>query len=106
MSGLDSLNLELFDEVPVVPPPAPVVEPEITFVVKQTRAGQDIIVCSASPAPDEIIERAAIMGLPLFTGPEVMRLKDCPPAMIDKIVLAKLAFPGAEVSSLITEAAA
>jgi hypothetical protein len=103
MSVFRDVNLSLFDTPAEAPAPVPPPEPEITFILKKTRSGRDIMVCSASPAPAHIVERAAIMGLPLFTGPEIMIMKNCPPEMVDHILAVKNTFAGADVEQIILE---
>jgi hypothetical protein len=98
-----SLNLSLFDTPadPSRPAPEPPTAPAEAFKITKTRFGRDIIVTPADPAPESLRDLAAAQGLPLFTGPEVMRLAGCPDELIEKIILAKITFPGSHVSQFI-----
>lgn len=95
--------MSLFDPSPIEP--APVVAPaqmqEYVVVLKQTRSGRDILVCTASVAPTEVIADAQSKGLPLFTGGEIVRMKACPAEMVDHIIQVKLTYPGCTVKQIL-----
>lgn len=95
--------MSLFERQPVIEHPP---EPKADYVVtvKQTRTGRDIMVCTAATLPTEVIAEAAAKGLPLFTGNEIMRLRDCDPEMIEQILAVKTTFPGATVMQIISGA--
>lgn len=105
---MTSLNLSLFDTPadpyrPAAEPPA--APAEAPFKITSTKFGRQIIVSPADPAPESLKLMAIEQGLPLFTGPEVMRLRGCPDELVEKIILAKLTFPGTHVSDFTQEAA-
>jgi len=99
--------MSLFDLPPLEPAPvvAPAPRQEYVVVLKQTRSGRDILVCTASVAPAEVIADAQSKGLPLFTGGEIVRMKACPAEMVDHIIQAKLTYPGCTVEQILNGAA-
>jgi hypothetical protein len=96
MTGLNNLDLSLFD-TPVTSSPVETLLP-VTFIVKKTRFGHDIMVCSTFPFPDEIVKIATERNLPLYSGAEIMMLRDCPPDQVDAHVRIKQTFPGAVIT--------
>lgn len=103
--GLASLQLAMFDSAPAPEPqiPAPIAAPDFTVLIKRTLSGQDILICSADPAPQAVVDRAALDGLALFTFAEVDRMRDCDRDLVGKIIDAKLTFPGCRVDAVIQD---
>lgn len=103
-TGLDSLNLSMFDCQPaLLPDPAVAAQGPILFTLKQTRFGRTIMVCESDPAPASVIERSRKDKVPLFTGAEVARLAGIPDELVEKIIQIKLQWPGATVSSFLAD---
>lgn len=100
--------MSLFDIPPIEPEPvvAPAPRPEYGVILKQTRSGRDILVCTATVAPAEVIADAEAKGLPLFTGGEIVRMKACPAEMVDHIIQVKLMYPGCTVEQILNGGAA
>lgn len=95
--------MSLFEPDPVEQA-TPAEKQEYTIVIKQTRSGHDIMVCTAPVAPPEAIAEAELKNLPLFVGNEIMRMSTCPPEMVDHIIAVKLSFPGCSVEQIINGA--
>ena len=103
-----SLNLSLFDTptAPDLVDTAPDPQPEYVVTVRQTRTGRDILLYPGPTAPDSAIIMATERSLPLFTAPEIDVMRGAPDHLVEKIILAKVTFPGSSVSQSIQEAAA
>jgi hypothetical protein len=106
MSGLQQLDLSGYDaQRPVLrqddgPDP-------LDFVVRltRTRAGHDIYVCTAYPAPPEAVALANKDGIPLFTPPEIEQMKGCDPQLVEQVLAIKRQFPGSVVDLATMEVA-
>jgi len=88
------------------PAPAADVAPAFTCVIKQTRAGRDLMLCSVEPFPAEAINRAEREGLPLFGPGELARLANLDQQSVDAILLSKQIFTGATVERCLREVTA
>lgn len=95
--------MSLFESQPIIEHP-PEVKADYVVIIKQTRSVRDIMVCTAATLPEEVIAEATAKGLPLFTGNEIMRLRDCDTETIDRILAAKVTFPGCTVMQIISGA--
>lgn len=95
--SLPGVNLSLFEEPARVEPK----RPEYLLTIRQTKAGHDIMVCTVHPAPPAAVTEAAEKGLPLFTGVEIQRMRQCPPEVVPYIMETKRVFPGSTVESII-----
>jgi hypothetical protein len=101
--------MSLFDLRPIEPEPvitAPDPKQEYALRVKQTKSGREIMVYTAAIAPADVIAEAEARGLALFTGPEILLMRDCVPKMVDHIISVKTTFPGCTVQQIINEAVA
>lgn len=105
--SLQQLDLSDYDT-----PAAQVVEvqPEQELVVlKRTRAGHLIAVCTVHPAPQAIADDCAAMvdtetgrkGVPLFTPPEIRSMEGADPELVELVIAQKLAAPGSTVMSIL-----
>lgn len=98
--------MSLFDlPTPVlapIRPPEP--QKDYTLLVRQTRTGRLILVCTSPTAPAEAVAEAEEKGLPLFTGPEIMRMANCPPEVVEELIKQKLIFPGCTVEQVLSGA--
>ncbi|MCP3177279.1 hypothetical protein MJO47_09230 [Desulfuromonas sp. KJ2020] len=90
-------------EEPAPQVPEPEKQPELLVKLTKTRAGHDIYLCTIHPAPQHVIDQAAAEDIPLFTAPEIARMRDCLPEMVDHVLSVKRVFPGAVVEEIINE---
>ena len=97
--SLPGVNLSLFEEPARVEPK----RPEYLLTVRQTKSGTDIMVCTVHPAPPAAIAEAAEKGIPLFTGVEIQRMRQCLPEVVPYIMEVKRVFPGSSVESIIND---
>jgi hypothetical protein len=102
--GLAALQLSMFDApAAAATQAAPIAAPDFTVMIKRTRSGQDILVCSADPAPQSVIDRAGRDGLALFTFREIDAMRQCDQDLARKIIAAKLTFHGCSVTSIMQD---
>lgn len=97
--SLPGVNLSLFEEPAKVEPK----RTEYLLTIRQTKGGMDIMVCTVHPAPAAAVAEAAEKGLPLFTGVEIQRMRQCPPEVVPYIMETKRVFPGSSVESIINQ---
>lgn len=105
MSGLNQLDLGMFDTPAPKRPeasPAPA-EPRYLVRFRKTRAGHDILLCSVTPFPAEVLELAAKENLPVFSFADIEVMRDCDREIVDHVVAVKREFPGAVVEAIIQE---
>lgn len=99
--------MSLFDLRPIEPEPSktepvkPVTQREYVVLMRQTKSGREIMVCTAAVAPADVVAEAKAKGLPLFTGTEIQLMRGCLPEMVEHILVAKIAFPGCSVQQII-----
>lgn len=96
--------MSLFERQPIIEHLPETSAADYIVTVKQMRSGREILLCTAATLPAEVIAEAAAKGLPLFTGNEIMRLRDCDPEMIEQILAVKTTFPGSTVMQIISGA--
>jgi hypothetical protein len=99
-----SLNLSLFD-TPTAPDPIERA-PEYVATIRQTSTGREILVYPGSTPPAAALDLAVARKLALFNSEEIRTMAGCPDHLVEKIILAKITFPGSSVSRFIQEAAA
>jgi len=105
MSGLNQLDLGMFDTPANLGPESSQAPAGPDYVVRfsKTRAGFDIIVCTADPVPDEVIAEGEQHNIPVFSGREIMLMRDCDPALVKHVLTIKRNFPGTGVQQIINE---
>ena len=103
MTGSLFDQLNKYDDRPQAQQPAPI---PFTCVVKKTRAGRDLMLCSVEPFPIEAIQRAEREGLPLFGPSELAKLSNLDADSVDAILLSKEIFTGATVERCLREVTA
>lgn len=103
--GLATLNLSLFDMPKPAPASTDLTDDNLPLLtrIKKTRSGKDILVCSVHPIPDEVLKSAEKQGLAVFSPVEIETMRNCHPALVDRILEVKIVFPGASVESVIQE---
>lgn len=105
MTGLSQLDLGMFD-TPANPGPeksqAPAAQ-EYVVRFSKTRAGFDVIVCTADPVPPEVIAEGVQHNIPVFSGREIMLMRDCDPDLVKHVLSVKRQFPGTSVQQIINE---
>lgn len=108
--SLAQLDLSSYDT-----PAAPVAEarPEPTVqdlvVLRRTRGGHLIAVCTMDRPPQAIANECAEMvdaetgrkGVPLFVPAEIRRLAGCDPDQVEQVLMVKHTFPGATVMAVL-----
>ncbi|TLM66030.1 MAG: hypothetical protein FDZ69_07555 [Deltaproteobacteria bacterium] len=96
--------MSLFERYQVEPVEEAVpTQSDYAVVIRQTKTGRDIMVCTAEIAPQAVIDEAAAMGLPLFVAPEIARMRHCHQDQVDHILATKRAFPGCTVQQILNE---
>ena len=98
MTGLDRLNLSLFDTAPPASDPRPA-RPDYVVRIARTRSGHDILFCTRHPAPAEVLERGRREGLAVFTPPEIETFRDAHPEAVAAVIKIKVGLPGSEIVS-------
>jgi len=100
MGLLDCLNLTEYDTPGVVAGGGGecIKENDIYHIVtiKRISNGKEILLCTKDPAPEEAVEEAERLGLPIFTESEILHVRaavDGDPERIEKIIELKKAFP-------------
>lgn len=101
-TSLPGVNLSLFD-VPVAPvadcPPKPV-DLSALVRIRQISTGQQILLCTVSPAPATALAEAKRLDLPLFTADEIPNMRrfiEMTPEEIQKVLDIKRTFPGCSI---------
>lgn len=103
MSGLSQLDLGMFD-----PAPSPVssqAPAAVDYVVRfsKTKAGFDVLVCTADPVPEAVLAEGELHNIPVFSCREIQLMRDCDPALVTHVLSIKRKFPGASVQQIINE---
>jgi hypothetical protein len=105
MSGLNQLDLGMFDTPAAFEPEQTKKSAATDYVVRfsKTRAGYDVIVCTADPVPDDVLALGEQHNIPVFSGREIMLMRDCDPEMVNHVLAIKRKFPGTSVQEIIHE---
>lgn len=85
-------------DTPAVTQPTPA-QPDYTVVIKNTRGGHTIMICTIEPAPASVIADAAAQHLPLFLPSEINALAGANQEAVTAAIMAKLAMPGSIITS-------
>lgn len=99
---LDLTCYDIPEETPAATGP---VDEHPQLIIKQTRTGRPIAVCSVDPAPQSILEEGQQYDLPVFTPAEILLMTGAPDDLVAIIIAAKRAWPGARVESYIQRGA-
>lgn len=96
--------MSLFERYPVESPATEtLVHPDYVVVIRKTKAGRDIMVCTAKVAPQAVVDEAKAMGIPLFVAREIERMRHCHPDQVEHIIATKITFPGCTVESILNQ---
>lgn len=102
MSSLNQLDLGMFD-TKTAPEPEPVKDsgkPDYVVRFSKTRAGYDVLVCTADPVPDDVLAEGERHSVPVFSGREILTMRDCDPELVSHVLSIKRKFPGTSVQKI------